>query len=389
MKDRRRNGLSFVEILVIIALAVVGTLLLHHRFGSLGFSAWHSDGAAAGESRQAEAWDRDSLYQALHGALEAVEEEIVFPYDCSDMLFGVYKEVLADHPELFWLSGGGTFVKKTAGTYVTVEFRPEILIDREEILTRRAAVEERAGEILARCAEGETLWDRLLLLHDILVDETDYDEAAAEAMTEDYTGSDMLSQSTSAYGALVNRRAVCSGYAAAFQLIAGRMGAECRRVQGTELKTGAPHEWNVVLLDGDWVQVDVTWDDPVFAGETPDRYRSYDYFCITTEEILLNHVPDDPAAMPDCASGRWSYYARAGCTLDAYDPDVVARIIAAQAGCDCVFLKFPSEEDAEDALARLLNGQEVFEIPALEERGVKSAGGAASEMGTVCLWFFA
>ncbi len=388
MKDKRRNGLSFFEILVMIALAVIASFFLHHRFGSFDLPARLTDGAAAMESQKTEAWDRDSLYKTLQGAFEALEEEIVLPYDCSDELFDVYKEVLADHPELFWLSGGGTFVKKTSGTDVTVEFRPEILMDREEILTRRAAVEERAGEILERCAGGETLWDRLLLLHDILVDETDYDEAAAEAMTEEYTGSDALSQSTSAYGALVNRRAVCSGYAAAFQLIAGRMGAECRRVQGTELKTGAPHEWNVVLLDGDWVQMDVTWDDPVFAGETPDRYRSYDYFCVTTEEILLNHVPDDPAALPECTSRRWSYYVRTGCTLDAYDPAVIARIIAEQADGDCAFLKFPSEEDAEDALARLLNGQEVFEIPVLAERGVKSAGGAASEMGTVCLWFF-
>lgn len=388
MKDKRRSGLSFPEILVIIALAVIGTVFLHHRFGSIGLSAGSREGVTSGENHAAAVWDRDSLYAELHKALAGLEEEIVFPYDCSDVLFDVYKEVLADHPELFWLSGGGTFVKKTSGEDVTVEFRPEILIEKEEILTRRTAMEERAGEILARCSSGETLWDRLLLLHDILVDETDYDEAAAEAMTEDFAGNDLLGQSTSAYGTLVNRRAVCSGYAAAFQLIAGRMGAECRRVQGTELKTGAPHEWNVVLLEGDWVQVDVTWDDPVFAGETPDRYRSYDYFCVTTEEILLNHVPDDPASVPSCTSRKWSYYVKKGCTLDAYDPDAIARIIAEQAEGDCVFLKFPTEGDAEDALARLLNGQEVFEIPAVEERGVKSVGGASSEMGTVCLWFF-
>ena len=92
--------------------------------------------------------------------------------------------------------------------------------------------------------------------------------------------------------------------------------------------------------------------------------------------------------MPECTSRKWSYYVKKGCTLEAYDPDVIARIVAEQAEGDCVFLKFPAEEDAEDALARLLNGQEVFEIPAVEERGVKSVGGAASEMGTVCLWFF-
>ena len=141
MKDKRRNGLSFFEILVMIALAVIASFFLHHRFGSFDLPARLTDGALAMESPKTEAWDRDSLYKTLQGAFEALEEEIVLPYDCSDELFDVYKEVLADHPELFWLSGGGTFVKKTSGTDVTVE--PD----------RRAAIHL----ALARAAPGDTV----------------------------------------------------------------------------------------------------------------------------------------------------------------------------------------------------------------------------------------
>ena len=382
MTVKRRTHPSFAEILLIALLALAGAKALHVLYGpdAAPRSAETDSAAAAVE------WDRDSLGRELYDSLSAGEREISFPYDCSDVLFDVFRQVLADHPELFWLSGSGSLVKKTSGLSVTVDFKPEILADDDEIRSRSKALEERAEEILSLCSAEETLWDRLRLLHDILVDETDYDGEAAEELSLEKTGDDRLNQSTSAYGCLVNRRAVCSGYAAAFQLLAERLGAECRRVQGTELKNGAPHEWNAVYLEGDWYQTDVTWDDPVFAEEPLEGYRSYDYFCVTTEVILQNHVIAEPASVPLCTADACNYYVRTGCVIGEYDFETVSRIVEEQCGNDCVFLKFPDEAAAEDALDRLLKGQEIFDVPAVRELGVKSARGIASEVGTVCLW---
>lgn len=371
--------------MVIALLSFAGAFALHTWAGS---DALPSAQTVRTEPESPPPADRDALAEGLYEALAAGEREIRFSYDCSDVLFDVFREILAEHPELFWLTGSGSLVKKTAGQNVTVDFIPEIPIGDDEIASRTTALNERIGEILLRCEAGETLWDRLLLLHDILVDETEYDAAAAELLSLGTAEDDELHQSASAYGCLVNRRAVCSGYAAAFQLMAVRLGAECRRVKGIELRDGAPHEWNLLNLDGAWYHVDVTWDDPVFAGDALDGYRSYDYFCVTTDEILENHALDDPDSCPSCTAAEANYYARLGCVLDFYDFDEVSRVVEEQAGNECVYLKFPDEETAEDALARLLKGQEVFDIPAVCDLEVKTVRGAASETGSVCLWLF-
>ena len=295
------------------------------------------------------------------------------------------KNVLADHPELFWYSGSASLVKKSSGLSVTVDFTPEVFITDDEITARTEKMEERAREILSLCSEEDTLYNRLLLLHDILVDETDYDSDSANILLS--AGSqpdDGISQSSSAYGCLVNRRAVCSGYAAAFQLLAGRLGAECRRVQGTELPDGAPHEWNLLCLDGKWYHVDVTWDDPVFTGETLDRYRTYDYFCVTTEEMSRTHAFDDPDSLPPCTYAGYGYYSRMGWTLDGYDFDEIVRIARKQEGNDVIFLKFPDRETAEEAYGLLCDGG-LFELPGIDGRAGK-VWHSITKMGTVKIW---
>jgi len=58
------------------------------------------------------------------------------------------------------------------------------------------------------------------------------------------------------YGALVENKCVCEGYAEAFQYLASHYRINCiiARSDG--------HEWNFVKLNGNWYALDVTWDDP-------------------------------------------------------------------------------------------------------------------------------
>lgn len=69
-----------------------------------------------------------------------------------------------------------------------------------------------------------------------------------------------------AYNALFKGRANCNGYALAFQRIMDELGIPCLYL------TGDDHAWNAVCLDGQWYNMDVTWDD--MGG----REVGYDYF---------------------------------------------------------------------------------------------------------------
>lgn len=79
-----------------------------------------------------------------------------------------------------------------------------------------------------------------------------YDDAALKnAEKNDYMYvDDSLNDSLTAYGALINGRCVCAGYAAAFKPQANAAGLECIVVTGAQKGT-LPYAWNKVCIDGD------------------------------------------------------------------------------------------------------------------------------------------
>lgn len=63
-----------------------------------------------------------------------------------------------------------------------------------------------------------------------------------------------------AYGALKNGLAVCEGYACAALLVLEELGIDCD-IQVGVCTNGGGHAWNLVYLEGNWYQMDVTWND--------------------------------------------------------------------------------------------------------------------------------
>lgn len=102
-----------------------------------------------------------------------------------------------------------------------------------------------------------------LSLHDYLAVRCAYDETLVRG-TE--------------YDALVRGSAVCQGYAEAYMDLLGRAGIECIIVTSEEMN----HAWNQVKLDGQWYNVDLTWNDP-----TPNRegMANHGFFLISDETM--------------------------------------------------------------------------------------------------------
>lgn len=90
-------------------------------------------------------------------------------------------------------------------------------------------------------------------------------------------------------GALLNGRANCDGYADAFLLCASLCGLTVRYMAGESVKDtvpeeGAGHLWNLILLDGSWRSIDVTWDDQEEDGV------SYEYFNLGLDRMEKEYV---------------------------------------------------------------------------------------------------
>ena len=92
-----------------------------------------------------------------------------------------------------------------------------------------------------------------------------------------------------AYAALVNRTAVCQGYANLFYRLALALGVDNRIISGTGItNTGSgPHAWNIVKLNGSYYDLDATWD-----ASWKQAGRAYDWFLRSETNFSADHVRD-------------------------------------------------------------------------------------------------
>lgn len=107
------------------------------------------------------------------------------------------------------------------------------------------ALESIVSTIVSKANSLSNSFERELYVHDYLVNNVTYTTATANC--------------GSAYGALVEGKARCEGYARAFELIMNRLGITTVVISG--FSEGERHMWNAVELYGKYYYVDVTFDD--------------------------------------------------------------------------------------------------------------------------------
>lgn len=130
-------------------------------------------------------------------------------------------------------------------------------------------------------------YERVKAIHDWIVINTQYD----------YAGLQNNSISRSAYnadGVLLYKLAVCEGYAEAFHLLCAKAGVQSYMMYGeagNSVDGWESHAWNIVRINGEWYQIDCTWDDPLVNGTvvTGRDNLIYTYFLLTDEEMYYDH----------------------------------------------------------------------------------------------------
>ena len=112
-------------------------------------------------------------------------------------------------------------------------------------------------------------YEMALYLHDWLLDQLEYDNSL---------------KWSSAESALTRGLGTCQAYESAYAKLLFAAGIENAETRDTY----DGHTWNAVKLDGEWYQVDCTWDDTSdnFYGDLDQRHL---YFCITDELMAIAH----------------------------------------------------------------------------------------------------
>lgn len=131
-------------------------------------------------------------------------------------------------------------------TYITYTYELEYLSTAQQEQIMDEAVDNLLEELDVDTA---TDYEKVCAIYDYLCENITY------ATTELAQGKKIV---YTAYAALINKRAVCQGYASLFYRLALSLGVDTRLIAGSA--AGGRHGWNIVELAGAYYNLDATWD---------------------------------------------------------------------------------------------------------------------------------
>jgi len=163
----------------------------------------------------------------------------------------------------------------------------------------------------AELAVGDNDAEILLSLVDHLMAACVYEQGLARTISVH----GVQNLAATAYGALVNGRAVGEGYAMAFKALCDELGFDSRIVLGH--LDGMIHAWNIVMLYGDYYHIDVAMCDvngieTAFLKTDADFMEHYTWdfentvVCdgpLTYEDIIATDEPEDEDDIEDPENG--------------------------------------------------------------------------------------
>lgn len=169
---------------------------------------------------------------------------------------------------------------------------------------------EKTKEVIAEVITDDmTDYEKELAIHDYLVYNVTYDEDELSALSES------TYRHSEPYGALIEGKAICSGYSTTFKMFMDILGIPCEIIHATA-HGGEEHAWNMVELDGHWYYVDVTWDDPVPDHEGREVIHSY--FNVSSKAMKKEHEWDTKN-LPETDSAQYSYTKQSCAELETVD----------------------------------------------------------------------
>lgn len=178
-----------------------------------------------------------------------------------------------------------------------------------------------------------------LAAHNWVIDNVTYDDDAAK---EDNDLS-YVSDSTSAYGGLVDNYTVCAGYAKSYQILAESCGIETYYVVG-KVPEGSYHAWNVSCIAGEYYAIDCTYDD-----SSNDRYK---YFMVSDKFMKNIGREWNYEEFPACTDTQYefSYYTEFSSQNEVFD-----YVVESLNNAGTAFVKTDFEIDCFDNICESLD----------------------------------
>ena len=174
-------------------------------------------------------------------------------------------------PDSFYLQAGRVVYSDPLGSESIPTRFVDVVIDNDRFQQSTLASERIIEEL---SLNGLSDRNKVKAIHDYIILNAAYDEPLLELDISTYQNH----PSFTPYGIYYLNTAVCSGYARAFMQLTRLVNIPSVMVSSQNMN----HAWNMVYVDGEWLFLDVTWNDPI-----PDREGRvlYTYYLKSLEQF--------------------------------------------------------------------------------------------------------
>jgi len=231
----------------------------------------------------------DLLYREVSKGSYNIKLPLSFPKNSVNLFV---KLVLGDHPELINYDNCCVYFG-SLGLFNSLKLQP-VFSQRDARMAQQRFDEETQTILRSIIKPGTNLIQRALAIHDYIVNNVVYDE------DELYRRKSSVISHT-AYGAIVEKKAVCEGIAYAFSHLAKKVGINVTVVNG--IADGGEHAWNMIQIGSDYYHIDATWD---IKNRPDSSVKAYDYFCLCDSDFKTRNW--DKKIYPKCTSTRYNYF---------------------------------------------------------------------------------
>ena len=248
-----------------------------------------------------------NIYDSLLNGFINLENEITMEKIDSSSLSKIFKAVLNDHSEIFWVEKSFKYTLKDSLFDSKYCIYPNYFFDKKEIKNMNNQIQFNVDTILNDISSLSTDSDKIKRVYETIILQTTYDIKA-------YKNSDTqkINESQNIDSALINKTTVCAGYAKTIHYILNRCGIETIYVTGEAGRnenTGA-HAWNIVKCDGQYYYLDATWGDPTYTLFDKEL-SSISYIYLLANDSVLNDTHKIDSTYfdyPECTNTHERYH---------------------------------------------------------------------------------
>lgn len=284
--------------------------------------------------------EEQKTYDEILAILSEVASDVVLTTKDSTVVDHSFRCVLADHPEIFYVTGYSISKYMMNDEIQKITFKGAYTMDKAGVDSRKPEIDSYVNQCLSGISADASEYEKVKYVYEYLIDHNTYD-------LDSENNQNILS-------VIENGVTVCQGYAKMTQLLLNKLGMFCTLVNGSAQNssiaqtdadgtiydnstvsreeaeesgdTWGSHVWNIVMVDGEYYNVDTTWGDASFlytdAGsegyvQGPDI--NYDFLLVPDSMIKSTHMADPVVDMPVCTSMKNCYYVKEGLYFGTID----------------------------------------------------------------------